>query len=941
MAAKTTSRLCLLAALFVSPLCRGEPTPFGPTGLINMPDARTALDGTWRIGMSFADPYVTFWSSATVLPRVEFNGAVTRIMHVPGFADTKTFSDYGDYKDKTTGAKLILLPESESLPALAVGAQDFVGTSLFGSRYVAASKTFGPADITVGYGSKRIDGVFGGVRYRLPFLQGWSAVAEYDANNYRQDLFSAATGVDRRGKGGSYGLEYRWGWLGAQLSSQRGTPGFIGYVAIPLGEKEFIPKLDEPAPYTRITPRPNAREWDSDPAHKRRMLEALLKQDFKDVRIRFGDGGILEAFLTNSRISRMSRAVGRAARTMLLLSPIETREIRVTTMVSNLPLATYAFTDVAKLRRYFNGLASRKELAPTVAVRYASPSTEPSPDESKELVAGLDDPEGGGFQVLSSQAGDVVSLEREDYFLNKFRVKPQIRTYLNGPAAFQYKLSAYGSYDKQLADKLFLNAGLDLTLSENISSGGVAPPNSDLPHVRSDFAEYRAGGNFKLDRLLLNRYFQPYERVYARATAGIYEEMYAGAGGQVLFLPKTSPWGFDFSLDALRKRDVRGGLGMADYSTVTALGALHYRFPAGVTATVRAGRFLAKDKGARFEFKRRFNSGVELGAWYTRTDANDRQGPAANEGGVYYDKGIFASIPFSAMLTKDTAARGAYSLAPWTRDPGQMVASPGDLYSMMEYPITHLREHDGMTYLGDENDDYDLPISGVPVWERPYWQGFREDLKHSGATLFSAEAWKAVALGVGLTVASAALDRPLDRWAQGHVDDRANKGVKNVGNTLPWLGLAAAGALAWDHTDMRLSNTGVTALQAGVAAGALSFAGKYLPGRSRPEVEQGPGDFHPLRGGNTSLPSSHAAVAWAVATPFAKEYDMPWLYGVAALTNLGRVADRQHWFSDTVAGGLLGYALGSLLWEWHRNPDSDLPRVGVDKNGLTLSWEMH
>ena len=39
------------------------------------------------------------------------------------------------------------------------------------------------------------------------------------------------------------------------------------------------------------------------------------------------------------------------------------------------------------------------------------------------------------------------------------------------------------------------------------------------------------------------------------------------------------------------------------------------------------------------------------------------------------------------LLTKDTQASGGFSLAPWTRDVGQMVKSPGDLYLMMEEPL--------------------------------------------------------------------------------------------------------------------------------------------------------------------------------------------------------------------------------------------------------------
>jgi membrane-associated phospholipid phosphatase len=66
-------------------------------------------------------------------------------------------------------------------------------------------------------------------------------------------------------------------------------------------------------------------------------------------------------------------------------------------------------------------------------------------------------------------------------------------------------------------------------------------------------------------------------------------------------------------------------------------------------------------------------------------------------------------------------------------------------------------------------------------------------------------------------------------------------------------------------------------------------------------------------------PSIHTALTWCVITAYAKAYDAPWLYGVAALTDVARVGGRNHWFSDTVAGSLPGYAVGDFAWNAHKN----------------------
>ena len=141
------------------------PSNTGQTGLINMPDARLAPDGTWRTGYSFDRPYHDLWSSISFLPWLEASFRFTRIQGVPGFPD-RPDTNYGDYKDKAFDLKVRLLDERPYWPQIVLGGQDVGGgTGLFSTAYAAASKRFGEFDLTLGYGADRIDGVFGGVRW--------------------------------------------------------------------------------------------------------------------------------------------------------------------------------------------------------------------------------------------------------------------------------------------------------------------------------------------------------------------------------------------------------------------------------------------------------------------------------------------------------------------------------------------------------------------------------------------------------------------------------------------------------------------------------------------------------------------------------------------------------------------------------------------------------
>lgn len=196
-----------------------------------------------------------------------------------------------------------------------------------------------------------------------------------------------------------------------------------------------------------------------------------------------------------------------------------------------------------------------------------------------------------------------------------------------------------------------------------------------------------------------------------------------------------------------------------------------------------------------------------------------------------------------------------------------------------------------------------------------------------------------LSLSLGAIALSTTLDRSGDTFARQHGQNTVAKGLTKVGNALPFVAFGLAG-LAFLDDDPRLSRTGLAALQAGGIGAATGLGLKLAFGRSRPELNQGPAQFHAAgsRSSDSSMPSIHNAMTWGVITPFAKEYDMPWLYGVAALTNMARITDRKHWVSDTVAGSLLGYWLGDIAWNHNRRDDRSGPQVSLGNRNLAFGW---
>ncbi len=661
-----------------------EPNVIGQSGLVYMPDARIAEEGTLRFGASNSDPYSILWSSVTFLPRLELSARFTKYDRVPG--DTSN-PEFGDYRDKAFDAKGVLLEESRYIPQLSIGVQDFTGTRVSKAEFLTLSKRMGPVDLTAGYGTDRIEGAFGGLRYNPSWLKNFGFVVEYDANNYKNDFSATLSGADKREGGMTYAIEYKYGWLGAQVSHQENVSAVNLYVAIPLMRKEFIPKVYEPKPYTSSVPQPTANEWRTEPRYTQELVQALAQQGYKNIKLRRDDRSV-ELSLTHPRITLISRAIGRAARTALLLTPAETKTVKITYTLNDLPLQTYTIDDPALLRRYFAGEVTWEVARDHVSVEYTGP-TPPEMQKGLDVLPRTDEEEKPAAQSASGAGVNILEIQRQDSSLSKFTVAPfNLRFYFVNPSgAASYDTFALFGYTRHLGDGLFLEGDARLKLLENVSNV-TKPSPSILPHVRTDVNVYREEGDaVKLNSLLLNKFFKPGRFVYGRVSAGYYEEMFAGTGGQILYLSERHNWALDLSVDWVKQRDPEKSVGFRDYSVVTTLGSIHYRFPKyGITTTARVGRFLAKDEGVRFELKRRFRSGVETGVWFTHTNENDLTRPN-REGDKFRDKGLFISVPLSSMLTKDTQQRSNLAIVEATRDVGQMVESPGDLYRMVERPL--------------------------------------------------------------------------------------------------------------------------------------------------------------------------------------------------------------------------------------------------------------
>ena len=91
---------------------------------------------------------------------------------------------------------------------------------------------------------------------------------------------------------------------------------------------------------------------------------------------------------------------------------------------------------------------------------------------------------------------------------------------------------------------------------------------------------------------------------------------------------------------------------------------------------LRAGRYLAGDWGGTIELGRRFDSGIEVGAFATFTDV-----PYGKFGEGSFDKGIYLRIPLQ-LLGPETTARAGAVIRPVVRDGGQRLIVDNPLWDV-------------------------------------------------------------------------------------------------------------------------------------------------------------------------------------------------------------------------------------------------------------------
>lgn len=651
---------------------------YGVPGLIDTPNARSAPDA--EIAATVGGFVLQQRGSFTfqLLPNLSGTFRYSGIDQEDGPGTDGTF-------DRSFDLRYRFIEETDLLPDVAIGLQDFLGTGDLSAEYIVATKTLtDQIDVTAGLGWGRLGsrngfdnplgaldpffetrpirdkseyqeggtitgqffrgdmGVFGGVTYR--YSDKLTLKAEYSSDGYVRETDNGT--LDNRSPI-NVGLNYTYRpGLDVQLAYLYGSELAAGATLTLNPRTRLAPGGRETAP-TPVRVRPNdlsaAASWGTD--------EQTLIQTLKDAGITLNgydvtSDTVARVRYTNDTFRSEAQAMGRVARILSAELPAAVETFVLEPQQRGIPLQATTIQ-----RRDLETLENRAQGAALIAQNSVTTDAQPG-------------------------TGLTYTLDTEPAFT--WGLGPYAKLIVfNGDAPVQIdggiELKAKYTFAPNIIAKGVIRQSLrDLPLADETEN------EDDLQNVRTDGRLYGQDGNPVIQTLTLAHYGRPSTDLYSRVTAGYLEDQHGGISSELLWKPVDSRLAVGAELNYTAQRDYDQLFGFQDYDVVSGHLSGYYSFDNGFHAQVDVGRYLAGDWGATFGLDREFDNGWRVGAYFTLTDV-----PFDEFGEGSFDKGIRITVPNDFFLGNATRDKVTTNLQSLQRDGGARINVDGRLYDIV------------------------------------------------------------------------------------------------------------------------------------------------------------------------------------------------------------------------------------------------------------------
>jgi membrane-associated phospholipid phosphatase len=832
------------------------------------------------------------------------------------------------YKDKSIDVKVRLRKETSAWPQIAVGLRDLGGTGLFSSEYIVANKRWGNWDASLGLGwgymagrgdvrnplsifgtsySNRaapdvgLGGVvnsqsmfhgstafFGGIQWHTPYSP-WSLKLELDGNDYQHE---PQNNNQTTKSPFNLGATYRYS-PGVDLSFgiERGNSLMFGVTFHGALNSLSAPKLLDPVP-PAVSPLGGfvASAFDD-----KGTVKAIELHTGWSIRAMTHSATATSVLAESDTAAHLQERIDRVVAILHRDSPASSTHFLIELQERGLPMSQV-----------------RIDRAEWVALRtVAQPPSMRLPPQ--EVLPG---------QTSVLKPSPAVGWNN-DFGLSFSHI-------LGGPNSFLlYQLGLEADLEKRFSENTWFNSTFNYRALDNYNTFVYDAP-SNLPRVRTGMREYATTSAVTMPLLQLTHARDVGNGHYGSVYAGMLESMFGGVGMEWLYRPWQSrlAWGAD--INHVRQRDFRQDLAFRDYQVNTGHATMYWDTGWNdIQANLSVGKYLAADVGATLEIKRTFSNGVVAGVFATKTNVS-----AEVFGEGSFDKGAYVTIPWDVFLPKSSSLNSVVVWKPLTRDGGARLSrrfSLDGLTRQRDRQAFKRRSVEPTTARSAQDLGYVLHDDAPTMFDRLGDTSI--ELGHQIANI-PATSW---AWAGGAVLASTLLDKPLSNWAANNQSGTAQS-VGNASSNMPLAMAIGTGLLYAGIGGESAASTAEVAFAASAYTYGANLLTRFAIGRSRPFEEKGSGSFNGFTSEavQSGFASNHVAIAFALATPFAQRHDMPWLYGLAAATAFGRVQQREHWASDTAAGAMMGYAIGSLLT--NQSTDSRRLQLNVTPQSVAAKW---
>lgn len=666
---------------------------YGGVGLIQMPSARMNSEGDFSFNYVDNQEFRRWSVNLQLFPWLETTVRYTDLRYLY-YGPDRSFSNQ-TLKDKGIDLKLRLLQESRYLPQVSVGMRDLGGTGLYSGEYLAANKQWGPLDFTVGMGwgylgargnlsnpfcqvadrfcqrttetsgrggQFEVDdwfrgnaAWFAGVEYQTPW-QPLSLKLEYESNDYSQEQFNADALINPELTEAPLYQDSPWN-IGAvyelhnnvrlKLNYERGNTLSFGVTL----RTDF-----NDANTVKVTPkkRPAVLDQQKQEPDAQRLAQALKTEAGYSVNAMDLTDNRLTVYTGTSQYRSRDEALERAARVIASELPSQIKRYELVQVTSGMAINSDNID-----AQQFNQVLQGKAFSQPLSSAYY---------------------QGEGRAAKLTNEEDWWLPPQTDYPNWSASVQPRL-TQSVGSAEdlYLYQIAAEVNGGLRLSPSWQVNASVGINILNNYDKFTYTqdPQDTPLPRVRTQIREYYDDSNVWLNRLYSRYSAKIAKDWYGSAYVGYLERMFAGAGSEILYRPMQSNWAFGADINWVKQRGFDDILKLRDYDVWTGHVSAYWQTPYLDDSVIKlhAGRFLAGDEGVQTIFEHKFDSGIIAGAFASFTNVS-----AEEYGEGSFTKGLYISIPFDVFSITPSRNRAAVGWSPITRDGGQRLSKPSNLY---------------------------------------------------------------------------------------------------------------------------------------------------------------------------------------------------------------------------------------------------------------------